>query len=119
VSLRILFANTTQAEAERNQREYLAQIFGGPREYEARKGTTAIIGRHAPYPVDALAAQYWLAYMGEALTEVYEAGLCDEECRSMLDDYFNFNAFFIVHGRELCNPNRAVGYYGRHKEGEV
>jgi truncated hemoglobin YjbI len=118
-SFRLLFANTTRDEAERNQREYLAQTFGGPRAYAARKGVTAIIGRHAPYPVDAAGAGTWLRYMEEALDEGLERGTCDEECREMLADYFQFNAYFIVHGRALCNPGRTVGYYGKHREGEV
>lgn len=119
-SLRVLFANTTRAAAERNQAEFLMQEFGdGRRLYAARKGVTAIIGRHAPYPVDEGAAVVWLKVMGEALREVEEEEMCDGEVKEALLDYFRWMACFIVCGRELVNPGRTVGYYGRHEEGRA
>lgn len=115
-----LFANTTREAAERNQREFLQQEFGDGRElYKCRKGATALIGRHAPYPVFASGATVWLRYMEDALREVEVAGLCSAEVRLALTDYFRFTAQYIVCGRELVNPERTVGYYGKHTEGHA
>lgn len=117
---RVLFANTTREAAERNQREFLQQQFGDSRAlYERRKGTTALIGRHAPYPVFASGASVWLRHMEASLEETEAAGLCDQEVRVALTDYFRFTAHYIVCGRELVNPARTVGYYGRHTEGQA
>lgn len=54
-----------------------------------------------------------------ALREVRRKELCDDETVEALVDYFRFHAYYIVHGRELVNPGRTVGYYGKHSEGEV
>jgi truncated hemoglobin YjbI len=117
-SFRALFANTTREAAERNQREFLMQEFGDERRlYERRKGATALIGRHAPYPVFAGGARVWLEMMEGALADVEEGGLCDVEVRAALVQYFRFTAHYIVCGRELLNPGRTVGYYGRHEGG--
>lgn len=113
----------TREAAERNQREYLSQIFGDPRKlYATRKGATAIIGRHAPYSIDRSGAETWLRLMvgrDGALREVHREGLCDDESLDALVDYFQFHAYFIVHGRTLVNTGRTVGYYGKHTEGDA
>lgn len=117
---RQLFANTTREAAERNQREFLQQEFGDGRAlYKCRKGATALIGRHAPYPVFASGATVWLRYMEDALREVEAVGLCSAEVRMALSDYFRFTAQYIVRGREFVNPARTVGYYGKHTEGQA
>lgn len=112
---RAIFANTTRAAAEQNQRDFLAQEFGGPRAYEARKGHTALIGRHGPYTVDARAAQRWVALMFSAIDDVAING----QLKQLLRGYFSHMAYFIVHGKQLVSPMRTVGYYGKHTEGEV
>lgn len=118
--LRELFSNTTREAAERNQREFLLQTFGDPTEpYRQRKGATAIIGRHAPYPVDENGAERWLGHMKQSLVEMREAGVCDDECKEMLEDYFAFMAYYIVEGRKYLNPGRTVGYHGKHVAGQI
>lgn len=112
---RSLFASTTKEAATRNQREFLAQEFGGPREYERRKGCTAILGRHGPYAVDKHAAERWLIHMEGA---VKECGI-EGECQRLLMGYFRHMAWYVVFGKELVNGERTVGYFGKHCEGQV
>lgn len=112
---RSLFASTTKEAATRNQREFLAQEFGGPREYERRKGCTAILGRHGPYAVDKHAAERWLIHMEGAVTECGIEG----ECQRLLMGYFRHMAWYVVFGKELLNGERTVGYFGKHCEGQV
>lgn len=112
---RDIFANTTKEAAMRNQREFLAQEFGGPPLYRERKGHTAILGRHGPYRVNAVAAERWLTHMGGAVDTVVE----DEECHGLLMDYFKHMAWYIVFGKELVNNQRTVGYFGKHMEGQA
>lgn len=112
---RVLFANTTREAATRNQREFLAQEFGGPRLYEMRKGCTMLLGRHGPYAIDGRAAKRWVEIMEGA---VKEAGVDGEE-EKLLVRYFQHMAWVVVFGRELVNPRRTVGYFGKHQLGEV
>lgn len=111
-----LFANTTKAAATRNQREFFAQEFGGPRDYEKRKGHTALLGRHGPYGIDERAGRRWLELM---LAAVDEVSIEDEECKVLLTDYLKHMAWYVVHGRRLVNGMRTVGYYGKHTEGQT
>ncbi len=113
---RDIFANTTRAAATRNQYEFLVQEFGGPPLYEERKGHTALLGRHSPYPISHAAAKRWLEHMKSALESVPEI---DAETRETMFAYFQHMASFIVYGKELLNPTRTVGYFGKHGEGEV
>lgn len=112
---RNLFANTTREAAIRNQREFFAQEFGGPRDYELRKGHTALLGRHGPYAIEENAARRWLELMNLALHDVEIEG----ENRRLIWNYLNHMAWFVVHGRKLVNGMRTVGYYGKHREGQV
>lgn len=112
---RSIFANTTRAAASRNQREFLAQEFGGPTLYTDRKGHMAILGRHGPYPVDERAGERWLVHMEGAVNSV----VMDEECRDLLLGYFRHMAWFVVYGQELVSGMRTVGYFGKHREGQV
>lgn len=110
-----IFANSTREDATRNQREFLAQEFGGPRDYEKRKGWTALLGRHGAYAVDGRAAERWLTHMEGAVGEVGIEG----ECRELVMGYFRHMAWYVVFGRELVNGERTVGYYGKHRQGHV
>lgn len=114
---RSIFANTTRDQAIANQVDFFKQEFGGPRAYEARKGATMILGRHAPYAIDERAARYWLTCMNGALDDAGIQHGCEE--RKLLDGYLTHMAWFVVHGRQLVNTRRTVGYYGRHQEGDV
>lgn len=112
---RALFASTSRAAATRNQVEFHAQEFGGPRLYEERKGPTMLLGRHGPYAIGKREAERWLALMEAAIDDVAIVG----EEAALLRGYFRHMAWYIVYGRELVNPARTVGYYGKHQEGEV
>lgn len=112
---RAIFANTTREAAARNQREFLAQEFGGPALYRERKGHTAIIGRHGPYAVDARAAERWLQHMHAAVLTVIK----DPEVQILMINYFKHMAWYIVFGKQLVNGMRTVGYYGKHTEGQL
>ena len=117
---RQLFANTTREAAIRNQWEMLSQTFGDERRlYEVRKGHLALIGRHAPYPIDEEAGKVWLKHMDSSLKKLRADGLGDDETVDKLVDYFRFTASYVVVGKDWMNPCRTVGYYGRHSEGNV
>jgi truncated hemoglobin YjbI len=57
---RNIFATSTQADAVRNQVEFLIEKLGGPPVYTERKGRHRLIGRHSPYDISPAAAERWL-----------------------------------------------------------
>ena len=48
---------------------FLAQYWGGPRTYDAERGHPRLRMRHAPFAIDAVARDRWLALMRAALAE--------------------------------------------------
>lgn len=112
---RDIFANTTRDAAIRNQYEFLVEQFGGPPLYSDRKGHVALLGRHAPYPVTTRAARRWLEHMRAALEET---NAIDEAASESMMGYFRHMASFVVCGRQLVNPARTVGYFGKHDGGK-
>ena len=113
---RNIFANVTKEAAIQNQFEFLVQEFGGPNLYAQRKGYTALLGRHGPYAITEQAATRWLEHMFGALDSTTQF---DEDARQILRNYFRFMSAYIVIGKTLINSNRTVGYFGKHKQGEV
>ena len=57
---------------------FLAQYWGGPRDYSDQRGHPRLRMRHAPFPIGSVAADAWLRHMTDA---VVAAGLApaDEE----------------------------------------
>lgn len=113
---RDLFAATSQDAAIQHQQDFFAQEFGGPPLYHRRRGHTAILGRHAPYNIDARAARRWLQIM---LLAIEDTNIDDEDCCQLLVNYFTHMAWYIVFGRKLLNGMRTVGYHNKHQEGHV
>jgi truncated hemoglobin YjbI len=100
----------TPSHLTSTQSEYLIERLGGPKLYTQRRGSTSLIGRHAPYRgVTHEAAARWLQHMDAALLGVPEI---DAEARAMLQAFFAFHAAYIVEGRTLLNPDRLIGYGG-------
>lgn len=55
--------------AEERLRDFLVGRFGGPQRYVERRGHPRLRMRHAPFAVDALARDHWLAAMEASLAE--------------------------------------------------
>lgn len=72
---RSIFANSTKDDAIQNQYEFFIQRMGGPPLYAHRKGSTALIARHGPYPITERAAARWLFHMKTALDKSPEIDL--------------------------------------------
>jgi len=104
-----IFANATKDEAIQNQYEFFIQRMGGPALYAQRKGQSALIARHGPYPVTETAAARWLYHMKLALDQTEDI---DFDSKTRLFNFFKHTAFFLVAGKELTNHHRLVGNYG-------
>lgn|GEM_PF-184148 len=53
---------------------FLAQYWGGPTTYSDRRGHPRLRMRHAPYRIDAVARDHWLAAMTSALSATLRSG---------------------------------------------
>lgn len=80
------------AGAEARLRGFLIQRFGGPDDYSRQRGHPRLRMRHAPFRVDAVAREHWLALMEQALVEVKLARGVAE----VLWTYFQSTATFMI-----------------------
>lgn len=78
--------------AEVRLRGFLIQRFGGPDDYSQQRGHPRLRMRHAPFRVDAVAREHWLALMEQALVEVKLARGVAE----VLWSYFQSTATFMI-----------------------
>ena len=75
---------------------FLAQYFGGPPMYDELRGHPRLRMRHAPFPIDLAAVQAWLGHMGSALQELTSSGEISTDDASVLRDYFDTTARFLL-----------------------
>lgn len=77
--LRPLYPEADLRPAARRLALFLAQYWGGPRTYDQERGHPRLRMRHAPFPIDAIARDRWLAHMRAALAaQVLPAGVAAE-----------------------------------------
>lgn len=90
-SLRAIFPEDLEP-GKKWQFLFLMQYWGGPQRYSEERGHPRLRMRHYPYPITTDLANAWLQYMHEAIDEV---GI-QEPARSMMRDYFEHGASFMV-----------------------
>jgi hemoglobin len=72
------------AGAEQRLRDFLVGRFGGPQRYIEQRGHPRLRARHMPFPIDAAAAQRWLALMDNALADA----ALRPDAEAVLRDFF-------------------------------
>ncbi len=83
-------------EPIRNQAEFLAQYFGGPQDYSARKGHPRLRMRHMPYSIGLRERNAWMAHMEGALADA----AIPEPQLSQMREYFARTATFMMNRDE-------------------
>ncbi len=71
--------------AEDRLRWFLAQYWGGPEEFNMRRGHPRLRMRHAQFHIDEAARDRWLELMGNAMATIDEETLPDEHRAAMWD----------------------------------
>ena len=71
---------------------FLAQYWGGPRQYESERGHPRLRMRHAPFSIGQKERDAWMLHMTDAVTDS-GASLGD---KSLLMGYFNDAATFMI-----------------------
>eukprot|EP00899_Mesostigma_viride_P027706 jgi/Mesvir1/811/Mv17401-RA.1 len=108
---RNIFSNVTRRDAIQNQVDFFVERLGGPPTYTERKGSMALIGRHAPYEISERSARRWLQHMEAAMEDVPVIA-DDEEGSAALRAFLRHTAYFLVAGKGLVNACRPMVGYG-------
>jgi hemoglobin len=80
------------APAEERLRLFLIQYWGGPSEYQEKRGHPRLRMRHAPFKVNPIAKDHWLRAMRTAV----DAAALGEADDALVWDYFERAALAMV-----------------------
>ena len=78
------------AGAEQRLRDFLVGRFGGPQRYVESRGHPRLRQRHAPFAIDQVARNRWIALMTKALDETRLPAESDAVLRRFFDDTATF-----------------------------
>lgn len=95
--LRPLYPSQDLGPAEDHLRMFLEQYWGGPTTYSEQRGHPRLRMRHAPFRVDPLARDHWLAHMERALDRL----ALDPADHDELWNYLVMAAHSLVNTNEL------------------
>lgn len=90
--LRALYPEEDLGPAEERLRMFMEQYFGGPKEYQARRGHPRLRMRHAPFAVSPDMRDRWLTHMLAAIDSLELPEAEDAEIR----EYVTRAAHFMV-----------------------
>ncbi|WP_457746139.1 globin domain-containing protein [Sulfurimonas sp.] len=79
-----LFPQEAQAfeQAKVNSADFFIQICGGPAYFNTNRGAPRMVGRHAPFVIDAKARQTWLELYKPLILELKEQGVTETSLKS-------------------------------------
>lgn len=81
--------------AEERLRLFLIQYWGGPTTYTEQRGHPRLRMRHAPFPIDAEAAERWLTLMKRSMDQLSSEQLIDAH-RAALWDHMVRVAYMLI-----------------------
>lgn len=79
-------------QAKVNSADFFIQICGGPAYFNQNRGAPQMIGRHAPFRIDAKARETWLELYKALILELKEQGVTET---SLLSFWGYLNIFSI------------------------
>lgn len=68
--------------AKKHSADFMIQICGGPAYFNQSRGAPQMVGRHAPFRIDAKARQRWLELYRPLLEKLKEKGVTETSLRS-------------------------------------
>ncbi|MEN4052224.1 MULTISPECIES: globin [Sulfurimonas] len=69
-------------QAKVNSADFFIQICGGPAYFNTNRGAPRMVGRHAPFAIDAKAREIWLALYKPLLIELQNEGVTETSLQS-------------------------------------
>ena len=82
-------------QAKVNSADFFIQICGGPKYFNTNRGAPQMVGRHAPFRIDANARQTWLELYKPLLEELKEQGITETSINSFWG-YLNVFSIWMI-----------------------
>jgi len=82
-------------KAQKHASDFFIQICGGPDYFNQSRGEPRMIGRHAPFRIDAAARERWLELYKPLLIELKEEGVTEKSIQSFWDYLDIFSLWMI------------------------
>jgi len=83
------------AQAKINSSDFFIQICGGQPHFTVNRGAPRMVGRHAPFRIDAKARQTWLELYKPLIEELKEKGVTETSLYSFWG-YLNIFSIWMV-----------------------
>ena len=81
--------------AKKHAADFLIQICGGPAYFNESRGEPRMVGRHAPFRIDASARHRWLEFYAQLLPALEAEGINTEYIKSFWDYLDIFSIWMI------------------------
>ena len=82
-------------EAKKHSSDFMIQICGGPAYFNQNRGAPQMVGRHAPFRIDAHARETWLSLYKPLLLELKEKGVTETSLKSFWG-YINIFSIWMI-----------------------
>ena len=82
-------------QAKVNSADFFIQICGGPKYFNTNRGAPQMVGRHAPFKIDANARQIWLELYKPLIEELKEQGITETSLYSFWG-YLNIFSIWMI-----------------------
>jgi len=79
-------------QAKVNSADFFIQICGGPAYFNRHRGAPRMVGRHAPFAIDAKARKRWLELYKPLLEELNNQGITETSLKS----FWNYLDIFSI-----------------------
>ena len=82
-------------DAKKHSSDFFIQICGGPAYFNQNRGAPQMVGRHAPFRIDAAARQTWLELYKPLILELQENGVTETSLKSFWG-YLNIFSIWMI-----------------------
>ncbi len=80
------------AAAKKHAADFFIQICGGPDYFNQSRGAPQMVGRHAPFRIDAHARNRWLGFYQQLLPQLQDEGIPTE----YIESFWNYLDIFSI-----------------------
>ncbi len=82
-------------EAKKHSSDFFIQICGGPSYFNQNRGAPQMVGRHAPFRIDAKAREIWLELYKPLIIELKDKGVTETSLQSFWN-YLNIFSIWMI-----------------------
>jgi len=82
-------------KAKMHSSDFMIQICGGPAYFNTNRGAPQMVGRHAPFAIDAKARERWLELYKPLIEELKESGVTETSLYSFWG-YLNIFSIWMI-----------------------